>query len=233
MFLGASSRFNVIMLLLLGPMAAACSSLDEDTPDHVDLALPPTPWTLSTYDSQWRASPAAGTIPRFVCAGPQALATDCCAPPWDCQRYPLACDPTLNLCALTFDVQMAETVDMGAQVDAVPEVQGRVFSRVDLLELEASVEITDDLPVRSLELFIGPAGMADSSAATSLAPVGMERGLQRLSPGIEAQDALSALARSYATPFALLLKAHAVVPGDFDSEGELRVTLDGRLRAYY
>jgi hypothetical protein len=235
MFLEDSLRFNFIALLCLCPTAAACSSMDEDTPDHVDLALPHTAWTLSTYDSQWRASPPAATIPKFVCAGPQALATDCCAPPWDCQRYPLACDPTLNLCALTFEVQVGEDVELGEQVAAISEGQGRVFSKVDLVELLASVEVTGDLPVRSLALFIGPLGLADSAdpAATSFASVGTEPGPQVLSPGIAARNALSVLARNYVTPFTLLLVAHAIVPEGFNSEGGLRATLDGKLRAYY
>jgi hypothetical protein len=221
MFLGASLRINFIVLLWLGPLVAACSSMDEDTPDHVDLTMPHTAWTFSTYDSQWRTSPPAATIPRFVCAGPQALATDCCAPPWDCQRYPLACDRTLNLCALTFEVQVAEIVDLGEPVAAIAEGQGRVFSKVDVIDLVASVELTADLPVRSLTLFIGPLGLADSSdpAATAFASIGTGPEPQGLSPGIAGRNALSLLARNYATPFTLLLTAHAIVPDGMNYEG--------------
>lgn len=235
MFREASLRFNFIVLLCLGPMVAACSSMDEDTPDHVDLTLPRTTWTFSTYDSQWRASPPAGTIPKFVCAGPRALVTDCCAPPWDCQRYPLACDPALNACALTFEVQLAENADLHDEVAAIAEVQGRVFSKVELIEMVASVEITDDLPVRSLALFIGPFGLADSSdpAAIAFASLATGPGPQMLSPGIAARNALSVLSRDHATPFTLLLAAHAIVPDGFNAEGGLHATLDGKLRAYY
>jgi hypothetical protein len=235
MFLGASLRFNFIVLLCLAPLAGACSSMDEDTPDHVDLILPRTDWTFSTFDSQWRASPPAGSIPKFVCAGPQALDTDCCARPWDCQRYPLACDPTLNLCTLTFEVQVAGTVDLREPVAAIPEGQRRVFSKVEVIDLVASVEITADLPVRSLALFIGPPGLADSSdpTATMLTPLGMGPGPQTLSPGIAARNALSVLARNYVTPFTVLLTAHAIVPDGFGSEGGLSASLDGKLRAYY
>ncbi len=233
MFQSALLRANLIALLCFGQAGAACTSMDESTPDHVDLALPRTSWTVSTYDPQWRASPPTGAIPRFVCSGPQALGADCCAPPWDCQRYPLACDPTVNLCALTFDVQLAQTVTLEAEVSSIAEIPGRVFSKVELLALEASVAITESLPVRSLALFIGPVGMADSSPATLLAPIGTGAEPQPLSPGLEARDVLSDLARNYATPFTLLLVAHAVVPDRLNAEGELQVTLDGKLRAYY
>lgn len=236
MSLDASLRFKVGLLIGLGMAVAACSSLDEDTPDHVDFALPDdTAWTISTDDSQWHASPSAENIPTFVCAGPQALVTDCCAPPADCQRYPLACDLDVNRCALTFDVQAAHAVDLGTVFAAVADVQGRVFSRVELVALDASVEVPDELPVRSLALFIGPAGLADSasSAAVLLAPLGLLPGTQRLFPGSAARDTLSEFARNYTTPFTLLLTAHVVVPADFQPEGQLQVSLAGTLRAYY
>lgn len=233
MFQGAPLRAYLVALLCSAQIGAACTSMEESAPEHVDVALPRTAWTVSTYDSQWRASPPAGSIPGFVCSGPQALGPDCCDPPWDCQRYPLACDPTVNMCALTFDVQLAQTVALDAEVSAIAEVPGRVFSKVDLLALEASVAIAGELPVRSLALFIGPVGMADSSAATLLAPIGTGAEPQPLFPGLAARSVLSELARNYATPFTLLLTAHAVVPDKLNAEGELQVTLDGKLRAYY
>jgi len=234
MFLGNSLRplFNV---LCLGLVVAGCSSLDEDTPDHLDFALPSIVWTVSTDDPQWHVSPSVSSIPRFVCAGPRALATDCCAPPWDCQRYPLACDPTDNFCALTFEVQLAHSVDLVDDVDAVAEIQGRVVSRVIPIGLMARVELDDGLPVRSASLFVGPAGLADSSdsAASLLAPIDVATGVQALVFEQDAQDAFSNLARDYRTPFSLLLTAHVVVPDGFQSSGDLQVTLDGLLRAYY
>jgi hypothetical protein len=240
MGLSLRSIFALRLLLLfgvacLGQLVAGCSSVNEDTPDHLDFALPTTTWTVSPDDPRWHASPAPGTMPSFVCAGPEALATDCCAEPWDCQRYPLTCNPATNFCALTFAVQVGQTVDLGAEIAAVTEIQSGVFSKVTLLSLTATVEMSSGLPIRSAGLFIGPAGLADSSdpAAMLLVPIGLAPEPQPVTPAPAARDAFSSLARNYQRPFCLLLSTQVVIPDRVQAEGALHVTLEGQLRAYY
>jgi hypothetical protein len=224
-----------LALLSLGQLLAGCGSLDEDTPDHLDFALPSMGWTVSPADPQWRASPKPGSIPTFVCAGPQSLLTDCCASPWDCQRYPLACDPTTNFCALTFDVQVGATVNLAGAIKENSEVQGRVFSRVALLSLTATVEIDDDLPIGAAGLFIGPDGLVLPSdpEATFFAPIALVPEAQAVVPSPAAQDMFSSLARDIQRPFTLLLSAHVVFRDDGEAEGRMLASLDGQLRAFY
>jgi hypothetical protein len=235
MSLGDSWR-SISVLLSLGQLVVGCSSWDEDTPDHLDFALPTVAWVVSADHPQWRRSPGSDVAtPAFVCSGPQALATDCCAPPFDCQKYPFACDPNSNFCALTFDVEVAQLVDLVAQVPAVAAVRGRVFAKVELLSLSTKVTKPDGFPVRSAALFIGPEDLATSSNASAalLIPVPLVSGRQAAAPDASALQAFSRFGSDYENPFSLLLSLHVVVPNKTTPAGDFSLTLDGQARAYY
>jgi hypothetical protein len=222
---------SILVVLCLGQLAA-CTSFDEDTPDHVDFALPSVAWSISAGDPQWRASPPPGAIPSFVCGGPQASSTDCCAASLSCQKYPLACDSTTGFCALTFDVELAQTVDL---VDTtVTAVRGLVFSRVELQGL-ASTVASHDMPIRSASVYVGPKDLASSSdpAATFLAHVVLAPGEHPVTIDEPARSDLLSLVRDYQTPFALLLAVHVVAPAGFDSQAAFETTLKGSFRAFY
>jgi hypothetical protein len=206
--------------------------LDQDTPDHLDFALPSVEWTISSNDPQWRSPPPPGvTMPSFVCAGPAALSTDCCAPTYDCQRYPLACDPIGKSCALTFDLDQVAAVDL---VDQVAAVRGRVFARVEILSLTSSVSRSRELPIRSASLYVGPAELATRADpdSTFFAPLELVAD-STLTPDLAAREAFSAYARDYERPFSLLLSAHVVVSSSVVPDGTVQVSLNGRARAYY
>lgn len=225
---------SILVVLGLGQLLAGCSSLGEDTPDHLDFALPSVLWTVSPTDPQWRV-PAQPRKDNFVCAGPQALSTDCCAPPWDCQRYPSACAPDTNYCAPTFDVQVGQTVDVRQQLAPATELEAGVFARVVLLGLTATMDLSAGLPIRSAALFVGPQGLAESSepAAVFFAPITLTSDPQPVEPTSAGRDAFSGFARDYQSPFTLLLSTHVVVPDDFQGAGRVQVTLQGQLRAFY
>jgi hypothetical protein len=234
MSLGDSVR-AMFLVLCLGQLSAGCSSWDEDTPDHLDFALPTITWAISTDDPQWRKAPGSDVAaPGFVCSGPEALATDCCAPPFDCQKYPFACDPVTNFCALTFDVDITRTVEL-ARVPAIAAVRGRVFARVALVDLGTSVLQSGDLPVRSANLFIGPQDLATPSdpSATLLAEVKLVPDQQTVSPDAPALQAFSSFASEYQNPFSLLLSLHVVADNRTNPVGEFHLAVSGHARAYY
>jgi hypothetical protein len=224
------------LMLSLGPVWVGCSSWDEDTPDHLDFALPTMAWTLSVGDPQWRKSPGPDVeMPRFLCAGGQALSSDCCARGFDCQTYPLACDPDTRSCALTFDVEMATTIDL-AVVASVAAAHGRVFADVDLVDMEAVIAALAGWPFRSARLFLGPANLAASSepSAILVSSVDLFEGGRAVHPEAAALSAFAGFARDYQTPFNLLLSLHVVVPnGGVAPPNPFRMSLTGNARAYY
>jgi len=227
--------FEVLCLVCVGHVMAGCSSWDEDTPDHLDFDLPKITWTVDQDDSQWRSQPPPDVaIPNYVCAGPLAVSTDCCTPPYDCQRYPMACDPVSKLCALTFDVQIVESVDLSAQ-KAVAAVRDRVFARVELLSLKTEAKPAQGLPIRSATLVLGPQDMTEASdpAATALGSVVLDAEPHAVVLTQAAQQAFSSFASTPQMPFSLLLFTHVVVANGATPQGELELTLNGRARAYY
>jgi hypothetical protein len=225
-----------MLVALAGQFLAACG---QNTPDLLDFALRSLNFQVSSKSPQWRQAPENG-IPNMVCAGPQAVTTDCCSPPppaqpIDCQQYPVACDPIDNFCALTFDVETGVDVDLVADVADVAAVDGRVFAEVSLLELTTTVDGLAALPLREASLFVGPKGLGSSSSpdARLLAPVSLTTGTKSVVPDAQAQQAFSRFARDYRAPFSLLLYAHVVVPNGSSPAGSVTVGVAGRVRALY
>jgi hypothetical protein len=223
-------------VVCLGQLLAGCG---QNTSDRLDFALPTLDFEFSSESTQWRQAPPTA-VPNMVCAGPQALATDCCSPPAilsavDCQQYPIACDPLSNFCALTFDMEVTKKVDLVADGTEVGAVDGRVFTRVSLLTLSTSVGDTDDLPIRGANLYIGPgdAGSSSSPAATLLAPVSLTLGTTLVAPSAEAQQAFSGLARDYRTPFSLWLAGHFVISNGSAPAGTVTFSVKARAEAVY
>jgi hypothetical protein len=219
-------------VVCLGQLLAGCG---QNTSDRLDFALPSLNFEFSSESTQWRQAPPTA-VPNMVCAGPQALATDCCSPPTaDCQQYPVACDPLSNFCALTFDMEVTTKVDLVKDGTEVGDADGRVFTRVSLLTLSTSVGDTDDLPIRGANLYIGPgdAGSSSSPAATLLAPVSLTLGTTLVAPSAEAQQAFSGLARDYRTPFSLWLAGHFVIPNGSSPAGTVTFSVKARAEAVY
>lgn len=205
----------LLVLLCIGPWAA-CGAGNEDTPDHLDFALPTLSFQLSTADGQWRSLPAKDTqVPHFLCAGPLALPADCCALPYDCADHPFACDAATNYCALTFDVILSVPVLPDATL-GYTAFAGRAFAQVALLGATATATPTGDaLPIRSADLYLGPLGLSSASDAGAVwfAHVALDQaGIQALTVDQTGQDAFSALARAYDTPFSMLLLTQIVFP---------------------
>lgn len=156
----------MLVVFCLGHVLSGCGG--EDTPDHLDFTLPTFKFTVSSASQQWRTAPPGG-IPNKVCAGPEAVSTDCCSsafadPPIDCQQYPVACNPDDNYCALVFDVEDSVDADLATDVSEIAAVQGRVFASVSLLSLTTTVSGLGQLPIRSANLYVAP---GDSESASS------------------------------------------------------------------
>ena len=235
MSFGTCAR-TMVFVVCLGQIVAGCG---QNTPDRLIFALPTLNFEFSSESTQWRQAPPTA-VPNMVCAGPQALATDCCSPPAtlptvDCQQYPVACDPLSNFCALTFDMEVVTKVDLVADVAEVAAVDGRVFTRVSLVSLSTSVSDLDDLPIRGANLYIGPgnAGGASSQAATLLAPVSLTLGTTLVTLSAEAQQAFSDFAQDYRTPFSLWLDAHFVIPNGSTPVGTDTFRVNARAEAVY
>jgi hypothetical protein len=232
----ASRARTMGLVLCAGQGVAACA---ENTPDHLDFALPTSTIDISSRDPQWRSAPAT-VVPTMVCGGPQALSTDCCSPPApaspvDCTQYPLACDPNNHLCALTFDVDGRVQVDLDTDAHEVAAVDGRVFTRVSLLALTTSVTTPEVLPIRSANLFIAPkdAGSSSIANATLLGPVDLTADTTAVAVSAAAQQAFSDLARQYRVPFSLWISAHVVAAGGGTPDGSVSFHVNGRARAWY
>jgi hypothetical protein len=129
----------------------------------------------------------------MVCAGPQAVGHDCCSPPAplppiDCSEYSVICAPVDNFCALVFDVEPRHELQLVTDVPAIGGVDGRVFSRVTLVELAATITGLAQLPIRRASLYIGPKGLvsAASPEATLLGEVSLVAGKNPVELGPEA-----------------------------------------------
>jgi len=230
----------MVVVACFGQVCAGCG---QDNPDDFDFALRSLNFEVSNASPQWRQAPVS-IVPNMVCAGPLALVTDCCSPPppaapFDCQQYPVACDPVDNFCALTFDVEQEIRVNLVADVPELAAADGRVFSAVWLTSLGATVKGLDDLPmrsaIRSARLYVGPAGMGSSSnpAATLLAQVSLTEGTSQLSLGDDAQQAFSAFGRDYRAPFSFLLSTHLVIPNGTSPDAKVTFVIEARAEAWY
>lgn len=225
----------ILVVSCLGQIVAGCDG--ENTPDHLDFSLPTFKFTVSSASQQWRTAPPSG-IPNKICAGPEAIATDCCSlplasPPIDCQQYPVACNLDDNYCALVFDVEDSVDVDLATDVTEIAAVQGRVFASVSLLSL--STRVTGELPIRSANLYIGPQGCGSASnpAAVLLSPLSLTTGTDVFEPDAAAQQAFSGLAKSYQARFSLVLSAHLVITGATSPTGTVNFEVTGKARADY
>jgi hypothetical protein len=224
-------------VLCAGQLMAGCG---EDTPERVSFALPPISIDISSENPQWRSAPATA-VPAMVCAGPHTLGNDCCAPPpgvpatgVDCQQYPVACDPSNNLCALTFDVENKTNVDL-IRVPQILAVDGRVFARAELTALKTWVDHAETLPVRHAGLFIAPtdAGTTSTPEATLLTTVPLTENAVTTTPDVGAQQAFSGFVRDYRMPFSLWVAAHVVVPSGSAPAGTLTVHAEAQAQAWF
>ena len=229
----------MVVLSCLGQSLAGCGTWEENTSDHLDFALPTFTFTVSSESQQWRKAPPV-EIPNKVCAGPEAIATDCCSPPLaaqpiDCQQYPVACDPSDNYCALIFDMEDSVDVDLAVEVPDIAAVQGRIFASVALLSLATKVNDIGELPIRSANLYVAPedTGSTSSPGAALLLPIDLVPGPNVAVPDAAAQHAFSTFASDYQARFSLLLSAHLVVAGNAAPTGSVTFDVTVKARAYY
>ena len=226
----------------LGQCLTGCGSLGENTPDRLDFDLPlPTPtFAVSSNSALWRQAPPVG-IPDLVCAGPEALTTDCCSPPApaksiDCQIYPMRCDPSDNYCAMVYDLEQSIDVDL-TTVPEIAAVQGRIFSSVSVVSLTTVVTDLNELPVlQSASLYVAPedAGSSSAPGASFLAPVELAPGENVVVPDALAQAAFSSFATNYETRFSILLSAHLVIKNNNSvSTGSVGFSVTGHAEARY
>jgi hypothetical protein len=235
MSLGSRAPIMGLVVFCVGQLVVGCG---QDTPDRLTFALPsPLVFRISSDDSAWRSGPAVA--PNMVCAGPQAQATDCCSPPppmgpVDCQQSPLACDPTSNFCALTFDIASAVRVDLLAQVPEVAAVDGWAWSRVVLRSLTTKPSPLGRLPIRSAHLYVGPVGANGvGESVRRLGPIALVEGTSPVPLDPLAEAAFASFARDYRMPFALWLSTHMVVANGTAPTGTVEFTLEGRVEAWY
>jgi|GEM_PF-1900955 len=217
---------TIALSFCLGQILSGCDSSEEDLPDHLDFDLPEMKCTFSTADA-FVASALKGHVPNMVCAGPLALGSDCCAPPApltaaDCLTHPVACDQVSNYCALMLELNQPWKVDL-SKVPAIAAVRGYVFSSVNLGRLSTSLatfsvspHAPEALPIRGADLYVGPQDIdrPSSQRTAYLAPVGLSAGTTNVVPGPEAQQAFSAFARDYLSPFSILLSVRVVITAE-------------------
>lgn len=235
---GRISTRTILCVTCLGQLVVGCG-VWQDTPDSVSFALPSELKFQVSSSSQWQSALPSGVTGR-VCAGPNAIVSDCCTPPssapsFSCQTTPVACDPATNLCALTFDVVTSQDVSLVQDSSAIAGAQGRIFSRVWLGSLTFTIEDLASLPIRSAGLYIGPSDTAvpGSSGTVLLASIPLSASRTTLVPDGAGQEAFSAYARNYQTPFSLMVSAHLVASDDVAPNGTVNIKVSGQGTAYY
>ena len=222
---------------LAAVVAGGCSMFDRVGGGQLSFALPQTTFSIDTTDSRWWPSPPTG-VPQVVCRGPAALVTDCCQPPppmaaVDCQEYPLSCDDN-NMCALAFDYDDAEMVDLG-DVPALQAQRHSVLAQATVEQLDIRVEADDAgaLPLSAASLYVAPLGTSSASGAGAifLAAIPLMSGTVNL--GAQAQIALSSFLMDFNTPFGLILSAHVVVESGPAPTGALTIVVNGPVKASF
>ncbi len=232
----ASTIRAMVLLSCAGQVLAGCGLGQNEPPDQLSFALPVKTLALP---SQQQAFPSV-EVPNMVCAGPEAVGSDCCMPPTatvpiDCRTYPVACNPADNMCALIFDMNTHAEVNLTEVVQAAGAVQGRVFARVLLSRLTTEVTGAEQLPVLSADLYLGPAGSPSPSSpgVALLGQVALAPGNNQVALDAAAEDAFSGFARDYGTAFDLILSAHFVFESKPPRTGALTVEVSGQATAYY
>ncbi len=206
-------RVALAFALALGTALCGCGMSDELPANQATFAIE-AKFELSTSNPSWRVPPPAG-VPAWVCEGHAALVSDCCHTPsggeFDCGRYPLRCDVD-GFCALAFDYEVPFTVDL----EATPELDAFRGRAMTTAFLEEFTLLADGavLPVRSMDLYVAPAGTSWSEAgavylATREPPT--DRSEIRVPLSAAARASLASFLLDFHTPFDLVLVSHVVI----------------------
>jgi hypothetical protein len=242
------------VLLALSWLAMAgmgCTQNDDVGGGDVDFDLPKARFSVSSDASEprWRDVPPGG-IPNVLCGGPAALTDDCCHPPApdgssesiDCQRYPLSCD-LAGWCALAFDFDDQDTINLGTGVLALKERRGWVLANADLAVVDASVDLAD-LPIESAALYVAPQGVLSprSEASQFLTAIPLNPS-SSVALGANARRVLSTFLADLNTPFSLILTVRVAIEAQHTrinkpdlnqgQPGTARFTIGGRVHASF
>jgi hypothetical protein len=241
----------LLVLSWLAMAGAGCTQNDDVGGGEVDFDLPLASFSVSSEPSEprWRDVPPGG-IPNVLCRGPAALTDDCCHPPApagssesiDCQRYPLSCD-IAGWCALVFDFDDEDTIDLGGRVPALRERRGWVLANADLAVIDSIVEL-NNLPIESAALYVAPQGVlsprSDASRFLTAIPLNPS---SSMALDTNARRVLSTFLADSNTPFNLILSVRVVMEAQHTStykpdwiQGQTRTasfTIGGRVRASF
>jgi hypothetical protein len=222
-----SRRGALVAALFLVGGCGLISAIDQ-LKQGINFKLPAQTYTVSTMDPRWHNLPAGTVIPPFPCGSGGA---NCCASPIDCTQVPLVCEA--DQCALKFTFEDAQKIDLAGQAE-LGAYKGKVFT--DILLKELNLEINNGLNVSTppVDLYVAPANVtsATGAGAQKLATIGSQP------PGMKttitvpldpaAQQAFSAHARDFQTPFNVILSTGVdVKSGDPIPSGQVTFTVGG------
>jgi hypothetical protein len=235
---GRRTRLLIASLLLAG-----CGLVNQlENFKGITFQLPGRRYSVSTDDSGWKAPPGQG-IPAVTC-GTGGMVMDCCAPPApapaiDCTRSPLVCDA--GICALKFNYEQVQPVDLAKEVPALANSKGQVFSEMLLKSIDLAItENTMNITLPPVAIYLAPSTVTSASdpSAKRIATMSMKSpgftGNESLPLDDQAQKLFSAFAHDFQTPFNIIIsttivyRSGAVVP-----QGKLGFTVGGKVEAKF
>jgi hypothetical protein len=223
-------------VLVAAPLVlAGCGLLDAlDKFNSISFQLPSRTYSVSTTDPRWRSPPATG-IPELPC-GMGAPVADCCTAPIDCTKSPLVCQE--SKCALKFDYEEHQTVDLGKEVPELAAQKGNIVSQVLLKQIDLQMENGLNVTTPPVSLFLAPANVTSASHASArriatipTQPAGF-KGPVQIPLDAAAQQTFSNFARDFQTPFNFITSTSVLVKsGEPTPMGKITVTVSGVVEA--
>lgn len=229
-------RISLCVALILFSGCGLINALDKLK--NITFMLPKRMYSVSTDDPTWKAPPAGG-IPAVPC-GPGGLVADCCMPApgtmLDCVRSPLVCAE--NKCALKFLFEQVKLVDLAMEVPSLAQFKGQIFSQVLLKEINLELDNQMNVATPPVGLYVAPMNVmtaadpnAKKLATLPSKPAGF-KGPVTVPLDDAAQQAFSAFAKDFQTPFNIILSTDILVKsGDPVPMGKIDLTVSGTVQA--
>jgi hypothetical protein len=224
------------LVVVLGLGVVGCGLADLGKFRKVSFTLPQVSASFDTADARWKA-PQVGSVPSVACTD----AASCCRVPaqaFDCATYPLTCDQ--GVCGYTVVYETAQPLDLAKMVPALANLDDDVLKDVLITELDYHLKNDLNVAVPAIDVYVAPANTSSSTdpAAKHLvalpgAPAGAEV-TQKVPLPPAAQQAFSAFAKSFRTPFNLISVARVRLTGGSPTpKGRADATVSGQGEAHF
>jgi hypothetical protein len=226
-------------------LSASCGLLDLASFRGLTFNLPAKNYSFTTMDPQWKQAPDANVWKMLnVSCGPGGQVTNCCEPipgfpiP-DCGKtYPIKCE--MNTCALSFNYEIMQRIALAEEVPDLKSVNDSVLSEVKLKTLEIILDNQIGVATPIVDLYVAPDSAQSSSdpAAKKLGSIPSKedkfKGKIIIPVELDGQQAFSAFATDFKTPFKIFVATTVVVKGGSTlPSGKIDITTGGKVEARF